>query len=158
LANDDAARAYASQVIRQLQASGGHDDPGLILEVRNERRVARPGLFLSQALVKASQGRRSLGLSLEPHGKPPSRFARKAAGEAWQSFRGRLSGIENYFWCTLSWSGRCIRYWRSGIVRGTGIRCSSCSVVFARKFFVVASDLKFCPTGPCAASRTRLQP
>jgi hypothetical protein len=53
--------------------------------------------------------------------------------------------IENYFWCTLFWSRRGIRYWGSGIVRGAGIRCSSRGDVFARKLFVVASDLKFRP-------------
>ena len=60
---------------------------------------------------------------------------------------GRLSGIENYFWCTLFWSRRGICYWGSGIVRGAGIGCSSRGDVFARKFFVVTSDLKFRPTG-----------
>ena len=37
-ADDDAALDYACCMIRRLQASGGYDDPGLILEVRNERR------------------------------------------------------------------------------------------------------------------------
>ena len=60
---------------------------------------------------------------------------------------GRLWAIENYFWFTLFWSRRGIRYWGSGTVRGAGIRCSSRGNVFDRKFFVVASDLKFRPTG-----------
>jgi hypothetical protein len=38
LADNDAALAYACRLIRQLQVSGGYDDPGLILEVRNEKR------------------------------------------------------------------------------------------------------------------------
>ena len=38
LADDDAALDYACRMIRQLQASGGYDDPGLMLEVRNVRR------------------------------------------------------------------------------------------------------------------------
>jgi tellurite resistance protein len=38
LADDDAALDYACRMIRRLQASGGHNDPGLILEVRNEKR------------------------------------------------------------------------------------------------------------------------
>jgi len=29
---------YACRMIRRLQASGGYDDPGLMLEVRNEKR------------------------------------------------------------------------------------------------------------------------
>ena len=38
LADDAAALDYACRMIRQLQANGGYDDPGLMLEVRNERR------------------------------------------------------------------------------------------------------------------------
>ena len=38
LADDDAALDYACRMIRRLQASDGYDDPGLMLEVRNERR------------------------------------------------------------------------------------------------------------------------
>jgi tellurite resistance protein len=38
LADDDAALDYACRMIRWLQASGGYDDPGLMLQVRNEKR------------------------------------------------------------------------------------------------------------------------
>jgi hypothetical protein len=38
LADDDAALHYACRMIRRLQADGGYDDPGLVLEVRNEKR------------------------------------------------------------------------------------------------------------------------
>jgi hypothetical protein len=39
LADDDVVLDYACCMIRRLQASGGYDnDPGLMLEVRNERR------------------------------------------------------------------------------------------------------------------------
>jgi tellurite resistance protein TerB len=38
LADDDIALEYACRMIRRLQASGGYDDPGLMLEVRNEKR------------------------------------------------------------------------------------------------------------------------
>jgi tellurite resistance protein TerB len=38
LADDDTALEYACRMIRRLQASGGYDDPGLMLEVRNEKR------------------------------------------------------------------------------------------------------------------------
>ena len=94
------------------------------------------------------------------HLRPILALGRPPAGLGGASC-GRLSGIENYFWCTLFWSRRGIRYWGSGIVRGAGIRCSSRGDVFARKFFVVASDLKFRPTGlSCrtfAANAVRLQ-
>lgn len=38
LADDDAALDYGCRMVQRLQASGGYDDPGLILEVRNEKR------------------------------------------------------------------------------------------------------------------------
>jgi hypothetical protein len=38
LADDDAALEHACRTIRRLQATGGYGDPGLMLEVRNERR------------------------------------------------------------------------------------------------------------------------
>ena len=38
LADDDAALGYACRMVRRLQASGGYDDPGLVVEVRNEMR------------------------------------------------------------------------------------------------------------------------
>ena len=37
-ADDDAALDYACRMIRRLQASGGYDDPGFMLEVQNETR------------------------------------------------------------------------------------------------------------------------
>jgi len=40
LADDDAALDHASRIIRRLKASGGYDDPGLMVEVRNEKRDA----------------------------------------------------------------------------------------------------------------------
>ena len=38
LADDDAALDHASRIIRRLKASGGYDDPRLMVEVRNEKR------------------------------------------------------------------------------------------------------------------------
>ena len=38
LADDYVALDYACRMIRRLQASGGYDDPSLMLEVRNEKR------------------------------------------------------------------------------------------------------------------------
>jgi hypothetical protein len=38
LADDDAALDYACRMIRRAQAGGGYDDPGLMLQVRNEKR------------------------------------------------------------------------------------------------------------------------
>jgi hypothetical protein len=38
LRDDAAALNYACSMIRELKASGGYDDPGLVIEVRNEMR------------------------------------------------------------------------------------------------------------------------
>ena len=38
LADDDAALDHACRIIQRLQSSGGYDDPGLMVEVRNEKR------------------------------------------------------------------------------------------------------------------------
>jgi hypothetical protein len=38
LPDDAAALNYACHVIRELKTSGGYDDPGLVVEVRNEMR------------------------------------------------------------------------------------------------------------------------
>jgi hypothetical protein len=38
LADDDAALDHAYRMVRRLQASGGYDDPALVVEVRNEMR------------------------------------------------------------------------------------------------------------------------
>jgi hypothetical protein len=38
LPDDDAALRYAHRMTQRLQASGGYDDPGLTVEVRNEKR------------------------------------------------------------------------------------------------------------------------
>jgi hypothetical protein len=35
---DDAALHHACHMVRRLQAGGGYDDPGLMVEVRNEMR------------------------------------------------------------------------------------------------------------------------
>jgi hypothetical protein len=36
--DDATALDYACSIIRELQAGGGYDDPGLVVEVRNEMR------------------------------------------------------------------------------------------------------------------------
>jgi uncharacterized protein DUF6894 len=38
LEDDAAALDYACRMVRELRASGGYDDPGLVLNVRNEMR------------------------------------------------------------------------------------------------------------------------
>ena len=38
LTDDDAALDYACRMIQWLRTSGGYDDPGLMLQVRNEKR------------------------------------------------------------------------------------------------------------------------
>jgi hypothetical protein len=38
LTDDDAALDYACRMIQSLRTSGGYDDPGLMLQVRNEKR------------------------------------------------------------------------------------------------------------------------
>ena len=38
LTDDDAALDYACRMIQWLRASGGYDDPELMLQVRNEKR------------------------------------------------------------------------------------------------------------------------
>ena len=37
LVDDAAALDHACRIVRQLQARGGYDDPGLVLHVRNEK-------------------------------------------------------------------------------------------------------------------------
>ena len=39
LAGLDAARAYAERIVRELRASGGYDDPRLVMLVKNEDEI-----------------------------------------------------------------------------------------------------------------------